>query len=102
MWVTLNVKCNSVIQLNPIQFNEQIYTEQQLFFYYYNDLGIQRTNYTLLFLAKGNFRLCLDSNLNLVGKLRLFKVAIWQNQYNIVKLKNKKNKCEKKNKVKVK
>ena len=105
MWVTLNVKCNSMIQLNPIQFNEQIYTEQQLFFYYYNDLGIQRTNYTLLFLAKSNFRLCLDSNLNLVGKLCLFKVAIWQNQYNIVKLKNKikkKKKCEKKNKVKVK
>ena len=77
MWVTLNVKCNSMIQLNPIQSNEQIYTEQQLFFYYYNDLGIQRTNYTLLFLAKSSFRLCLDSNLKLVGKLLLFKEVLY-------------------------
>ena len=44
-----------MIQLNPIQSNEQIYTEQQLFFYYYNDLGIQRTNYTLLFFGQKQF-----------------------------------------------
>ena len=68
------IKCE--MQFNdssPIQSNEQIYTEQQLFFYYYNDLGIQRINYILLFLAKSNFRFCLDSNLKLVGKLHLFK-----------------------------
>lgn len=78
MWVTLDVKCSSVIHLNSIQFHTLVLSNTS-FSVITLTPGIQRTNFLHLFLkqllAKSNWVLCLclNSKLKLVEKLHFFK-----------------------------